>query len=283
MGLAFLSYAAKAETNENPFDYAANFCMNDEYKIINDSSFIYTQLICQTIDQIKETLVTSDTLQANELHLQTSRLLDEYLYAIESLEKNWVRSYGYIEKENLPAKAGQLVKQMEECSIEIRYIGGGESELTYNQYLYRDLFKNYVSKDFADFIEITARQAGVFSADAAIVISWEEIGSYIMDWETFIKSYPSSIFKEEAIESYYRYMYSFLFGDVNSPVIDIDNSGIIKADIRLAFNDFLIKYTDSNSAKILTYYLEEIKNNDGKPAEDLQNKIGKLMENLTKK
>lgn len=275
LGFIFFSFAVKGE-RKKAFDTITNYVV-DEYRV-NDSSFIYTELICSQINSVKNKLETSDTLQANQLYLQTRGSLEKYLYAIENTERNWVRRYDYIEK--LPEKAEQLIRQMEECNIEIRYVGGGESELIFNPFFYYNLFKDYVSKEFLDYIEIKARQNVVFSADAAVVVEWEEIGLYVIDWEMFIKNYPSSVFKKEAIDEYIRYMHLYLFGDYNSPVIDSDNPDIIRQDIRLEFNDFLKKYPDSNSAKTLTFYMEEMKNDNGIKLINLQEKVRKFMENL---
>ena len=140
------------------------------------------------------------------------------------------------------------------------------------------MFKNYVSKEFSDFIEIKARQDRMFSGDAAIVIPWEDISLYVMDWDNFITKYPSSFFIEKAIHEYFRYMSAFLFGDYNSLVWD--ESGTVKNDIHLVFNTFLKKHPNSKSAKILEFYLKEIEKNNEKVTDNLQEKVDEFMEQI---
>ncbi len=259
-------WAQEAEQTERPCE-------------INDSSFVYTRLIQHRITQVKTMLATSGTLQANRLYLQTDSLLEAYLHCLKNLNRKCLNNDALLTGAGLSPKIEQLIDQLKECNIEIRDIREGQSDMIYTPFFYYDLFKDYVSKDFRDFLKIKGRQnAGVFSADAAIVIPWEEIGQYVMDWESFIEKYPSSYFKGEAANEYFRYINSFLFGDYNSPVLD--ETSTIDKDIRPIFDNFLKKYPNSKSAQILTFYLEEVKNNEGKAINNLHKSVDEFIEQL---
>ena len=247
---------------------------------INDSSYVYIKLINEKINQVKKTLATSDASQANQLYLQTDTLLMEYVKALESMNMNWLDEYAFTVEDSLPANVKQLIAQLKECSVQPRDIGEGMSELVYTPFFHYNLFKDHVSKDFRDYIKIRACQDTIlFAADAGIIVPWEVVSSYAMDWETFMKKHPSSFFKDKAAEAYSFYMNVFLFGSDNTPVFDYSTQTIDK-DIRLVFDKFLKKYPNSNSAKILKFYLEEVKNNSGKMPDDLWEKVNKFMEEL---
>jgi len=242
-----------------------------------ESSYVYIQRISQWISQVKEKLTTFDTLQANQLYLQTYRVLGEYFHKLSDITWDWVRVYHHFSTD---PEVERLVAQLEECGIEVRYIGSGEWNLSFTQYFYYNLFKDYVSEEFRDFIRIKADQDEMISPDGEIVVPWEYIGSRLMAWDIFMEKYPSSIFMEEAIGEYSTYMHFFLFGDVHSPAWYGD--GIIENDIRLVFDAFLKKHPNTKSAKILTFYLNEIESNGGKVPSDIERRVTEFMRQLIK-
>lgn len=59
--------------------------------------------------------------------------------------------------------------------------------------LYYDMFKDYVTDDYKEYLKIWAKDSEeLYQADAGLLISFEEIGERIITWENFLNKYPDS-------------------------------------------------------------------------------------------
>lgn len=113
------------------------------------------------------------------------------------------------------------------------------------------VFKPYIQKDIAAYIDIMAKESNSPSLfDAAIVISWDELISRILEMEAFIQKYPNS----NRMMSIKNNMYpGYLFhGSSNTPAYGYDKPSRIDPDLRKAYDTALVEGThNSDILKII--------------------------------
>ncbi|KGE17180.1 hypothetical protein [Paenibacillus wynnii] len=113
------------------------------------------------------------------------------------------------------------------------------------------VFKPYIQKDIAAYIDIMAKESNKPSLfDAAIVISWEELIARSLEKEVFIKKYPKSN-RMASIQINLSVSYLF-YGSSNTPAYGYDKPTRIDPDLRKAYDSALSKGTkDSDILKMI--------------------------------
>ena len=101
------------------------------------------------------------------------------------------------------------------------------------------IFKPYISKDIAAYIDIMATESNQPSVfDAAIVISWTELTNRALAMENFVTKYPSSN-RNAAVKVELLYATSrLLYGANNTPAYDYDQL-VIEPKVRQVYEDAL--------------------------------------------
>lgn len=114
------------------------------------------------------------------------------------------------------------------------------------------IFKPYITKDIAAYIDIMATESNQPTLfDAAIVISWTELTNRALVLEDFVIKYPSSN-RTAAIQKETLFATSLLLhGSNNTPAYDYDEL-VIEPELRQAYED-AIKNGPGNS-RILTIF-----------------------------
>ncbi|MDQ0194338.1 hypothetical protein [Paenibacillus wynnii] len=113
------------------------------------------------------------------------------------------------------------------------------------------VFKPYIQKDIAAYIDIMAKESNKPSLfDAAIVISWDELIARSLAKESFIKKYPNSN-RTASIKINLSVSY-LLYGSSNTPAYGYDKPTRIDPDLRKAYDSALSKGTgDSDILKMI--------------------------------
>lgn len=101
------------------------------------------------------------------------------------------------------------------------------------------IFKPYVTKDIAAYIDVMAKESNQPSvSDAAIVIPWTELTNRALAIEDFVTKYPgsnrSTALQKELLNATSR----LLYGTSNTPAYDYDEQ-IIKPEVKKAYEDAL--------------------------------------------
>ncbi|SUA44041.1 Uncharacterised protein [Neisseria zoodegmatis] len=109
-------------------------------------------------------------------------------------------------------------QQAAAVGLEYVYLSEGEGVLRLKSDFMLNLFGCCVSPDYHAYLDTLAEtQKSVVATDAAVHVSWPELGDKVALWESFLSEYPNSRLKEQA-ESYYQgYLELFLLGADNTP------------------------------------------------------------------
>ena len=184
----------------------------------------------------------------NELNNLEATLLENYInYYDNKLEK-------YVLPDSVKVKS----LLCEKANIEFWDIGEGYTELRTEPYFYYNVFKNYVTKDYSDFLLIEAQDNSVlYSGDASLGISFQEVSERVLNWENYLNNYPKSKLFKQAREKYVAYCSTYLFGMDNTPTFEYSNNEIYPEN-QLEFNRFISKNPKSKLTALVNLLLTNI-------------------------
>lgn len=94
------------------------------------------------------------------------------------------------------------------------------------------LFANKVSPATQQFIEIQAEHdKKMVFGDAVILVSWQELGKRVADWEQFVQNNPQHPLAADANKQFEMYANAYLFGSDNTPVVNVGKDDPQLSDI----------------------------------------------------
>jgi hypothetical protein len=131
-------------------------------------------------------------------------------------------------------------------------------------------FRDFVSNDFRDYIDLMAIESNNTPAkDAALIISWEEILKRALNQEKFIAQYPDSKRIDNVKGLYKKYLTFTLFGLNNTPLFSYD-SNEIDSEAKQAYMEVLKTNADnSNYLAILSDYMSLLEENNYKLTDEI--------------
>lgn len=175
-------------------------------------------------------LANANAAQANQLYDAYRIDSDAILQAINDQELSFLENYTDDQYWQNDAKASEpqptaamLQKQQHLAQFGLRYVdvGEGMAEIAPLAKTETQLFADKVSPDYQMYILQQDHENNQLAAsDAAIVISWAELGTRVAFWESFIQTYPQSPLISEAKSRFVWYSNAFFFGLDNTPVAD---------------------------------------------------------------
>lgn len=229
------------------------------------STETYVAEIISKRQEIEKQLPGSTPDKAVALYRSLALCADTALLAISANEGAWLDKYVnyYSEKEGAyvpPADVKERIRLLATAGIEPWNIGEGYTELRLVPNFFTGLFKSSLPPDYNTFLDIRAAEDTVlYSADAGLMISFNQVGKRVLSWEKFLDTYPGSVFAPVAREYYERYFYDYLFGEDNTPSFEKrgDASSLDPAN-KKEYLDFIQQHGDTKAGKIVKLFLERI-------------------------
>ncbi len=200
--------------------------------------------------------------QGNEIYEEYVENMENRIKNFNELEADFLAIYtNYYEHEKdqyiFPDSLQQHVDLFKKSELEFWEIGEGFVEIRYQPYHYYNMFKGKVTDDYEYFLKNEAKENTVlYSADAGILISPEDVGNRVLTWERFINQYPKSALLEVATKLYQEYCYDYLMGMENTRTIDYSN-GNLESENQTEFNRFMRKNPLSPTTKIIKAFLKQ--------------------------
>lgn len=195
-------------------------------------------------------------------------IYDAYLTANEMLVGKITEAEGqlldkfYEEDAQTQIRVKKLGTLLEQYHLDYDEIGEGMVEIKTKNDYYHNIFKNYVSDDYKEYIAIKSEEDKVsYSADASLLISFEKIGERVIVWEKLLAKYPTSKLRNKIREQYQSYQSDYLFGMDNTSTIEYQSSekAFINAENIDEFNRFMRKYPLSPTNKLIKILLKNFK------------------------
>ena len=163
---------------------------------------------------------------------------------------------GDIDKEKL----NKQNKYLDNYGLEVIEIEEGFM-LTEKKDFYYNIFKNYVSDDYRDFIKLRSEDIDYIDYFSSLEEHPEIIADKVINWERFLEKYPDSKLRKKANDICYSYRSDYIFALTSLPTTEALKNGKINEGIK-ELNRFIKKYPNSPTTEIIKYYLENYKNED---------------------
>ncbi len=161
---------------------------------------------------------------------------------------------GDIDKEKL----NKQNKFLDNYGLEVVEIEEGFM-LTEKKDFYYNIFKNYVSDDYRDFIKLCSEDIDYIDYFSSLEEHPEIIADKVINWEKFLEKYPDSKLKKKANDICYSYRGDYIIALTSLPTTEALKNGKINEDVK-ELNRFIKKYPNSPTTEIIKYYLENYKN-----------------------
>jgi len=163
---------------------------------------------------------------------------------------------GDIDKEKL----NKQNKYLDNYGLEVVEIEEGFM-LTEKKDFYYNIFKNYVSDDYRDFIKLCSEDIDYIDYFSSLEEHPEIIADKVINWEKFLEKYPDSKLRKKANDICYSYRDDYILALTSSQTTEVLKNGKINEDVK-ELNRFKNKYPNSPTTKIIKFYLENYKNED---------------------
>ena len=174
----------------------------------------------------------------------------------EMLDNTFYIGEGNIDKEKL----NKQNKFLDNYGLEVIEIEEGFM-LTEKKDFYYNIFKNYVSDDYRDFIKLCSEDIDYIDYFSSLEEHPEIIADKVINWEKFLEKYPDSKLEKKANDIYYSYRSDYIFALTSSQTTEVLKNGKINEDVK-ELNRFINKYPNSPTTEIIKYYLENYKDED---------------------
>ncbi|WP_335984711.1 hypothetical protein [Fusobacterium polymorphum] len=172
------------------------------------------------------------------------------------LDSAFYNEKGYSDKEKL----NKQNKYLDNYGLEVVEIEEGFM-LTEKKDFYYNIFKNYVSDDYKDFLKLRSEDIEYIDYFSSLEEQPEIIADKVINWENFLEKYPDSKLKEKAQNICYTYRDDYILALTSSQTTEVLKNGKINEDVK-ELNRFKNKYPNSPTTEIIKYYLENYKNDD---------------------
>ena len=163
---------------------------------------------------------------------------------------------GDIDKEKL----NKQNKYLDNYGLEVVEIEEGFM-LTEKKDFYYNIFKNYVSDDYRDFIKLCSEDIDYIDYFSSLEEHPEIIADKVINWEKFLEKYPDSKLRKKANDICYSYRDDYILALTSSQTTEVLKNGKINEDVK-ELNRFKNKYPNSPTTEIIKFYLENYKNED---------------------
>ena len=163
---------------------------------------------------------------------------------------------GDIDKEKL----NKQNKFLDNYGLEVVEIEEGFM-LTEKKDFYYNIFKNYVSDDYRDFIKLRSEDIDYIDYFSSLEEHPEIIADKVINWEKFLEKYPDSKLRKKANDICYSYRDDYILALTSSQTTEVLKNGKINEDVK-ELNRFKNKYPNSPTTEIIKFYLENYKNED---------------------
>ena len=236
----------KEREKGNYFSYDSNKLF-EEFKMIKE--------------EISEVLKNSTQEEANKMYKDYLEDNNKILEKINENDYTMLDNAFYIGEGDIDKeKLNKQNKYLDSYGLEVTQIEDGFM-LTEKKDFYYNIFKNYVSDDYKEFLKLRSEDIDYFEDSNSFDKYLEIIADKIVAWEKFLEKYPDSKLKRKAQNMSYTYRAGYIFRLTSSETRESLMNGKANDAVK-EFNRFIKKYPNSPTSDIIKYYLENYKEED---------------------
>ena len=204
-------------------------------------------------------LKSSNQKEADRLFNQYYNEMSEYFYenGNEILNEN-IRNKSF-NKTELNEINNKILNKY---GLILEYAGEGTYAVGARPDFYYNIFKDYVSDAYKEYLKITAdKNEGNFADDAGITVTFKELADRIIVWENFMKKYPAADkdLKKNVKEKVLQYRNAYILGLDNTPTMSSGKNPSILEKNNREFDRFIKAYPKSPTVEIIKYFQKNYK------------------------
>ena len=211
-------------------------------------------------EEVINKLKTLSKEEANEIYEEYSVDNDKILEKINEIEDEMFSTEFYKDGNIEKDKLNKQNKFLDSYGLEVIQIEDGFM-LTEKNKFYYNLFKNFVTDDYKEFLKLRSEDIDCFEYSNSFDKYLEIIADKIVAWEKFLEKYPDSKLKRKAQNMSYTYRAGYIFRLTSSETRESLMNGKANDAVK-EFNRFIKKYPNSPTSDIIKYYLENYKEED---------------------
>ena len=236
----------KEREKGNYFSYDSNKLF-EEFKMIKEE----TSEVLKNSTQEEANKMYKDYLEDNNKILEK---INENDYTM--LDNAFYIGEGDIDKEKL----NKQNKFLDNYGLEVVEIEEGFM-LTEKKDFYYNIFKNYVSDDYREFLKLDSEDIDYLGYIDSVYEHPEILENGLISWENFLKKYPDSELKSQANSIYSDYQYDYINPLLSDSIKEALKNGKTN-EVLKQYNNFIKKYPNSPTTEIIKYYLENYREED---------------------
>ena len=227
------------------------------------SEVFLNQKILNEIESKKNNIIaklkSSNQKEADRLFNQYYNEMSEYFYenGNKILNEN-IRNKSF-NKTELNEINNKILNKY---GLILEYAGEGTYAVGARPDFYYNIFKDYVSDAYKEYLKITAdKNEGNFADDAGITITFKELADRIIVWENFMKKYPAADkdLKKNVKEKVLQYRNAYILGLDNTPTMSSGKNPSILEKNNREFDRFVKAYPKSPTTEIIKYFQKNYK------------------------
>ena len=232
----------------------------------SDESYKLFEKFANNKKEVMEKLKTLNKEEANKLYEQYVEDNENILYKIGEATEKFLDSiyYGSEEEQFTEKDWNDTNKILNKYDLELWDVGEGMVIIRELPHLYYDIFKDYVTDDYKEYLKNWAKDdEELYQADAGLCITFEELGDRITRWENLLNKFPNSTLKQRVVDLLNSYREDYILGMDNTPTRDggYDNVPItIYEEAKKEYDRFMKKYPNSPTVELIKYFIENYKN-----------------------
>lgn len=255
-------------------------CGKEEEKTkvaIEESNVEKSQVVAKIEDEEIRAILADETFKLLETFSENKKEIIEKLKTLNKEESNQLL-FTYISEntslleridatinaddrfENITEEGyDKLVKFFEKNEI-ILLDGPGKFWLAEFPDFYHNIFKEYVSEEYKEYLELTSKYKDRnFILIGTMDLSQADLGERIGNWEEFLLKYPNNVFKEDIEGNIVYYVQEIGYGLTSYK----DNGEIYISEENLKeYNRFIEEHPNTRTTKALKYLLKHYKEDD---------------------
>ncbi|PGH22240.1 hypothetical protein RN96_03525 [Fusobacterium polymorphum] len=260
--LLLLSFLLLSNCNKNKNEEKKN-----EKISFSDENYKLFEKFSNNKKNVMNKLKTLNKEEANKLYEQYVVDNNNILGEISEVTEEFLNNIYHEEEAEFTEKDwNDTNKILNKYDLELWDIGEGIVTIRELPHLYYDVFKDYVTDDYKEYLKIWAKDdEELYQADAGLVISFEELGERIITWENFLNKFPNSTLKQRVVDLLNSYREDYILGMDNTPTRDggYDNVPItIYEEAKKEYDRFMKKYPNSPTVQLIKYYLNNYQNDN---------------------
>jgi hypothetical protein len=139
-------------------------------------------------------------------------------------------------------------------------------------------YNTYLPQEFTDYFSVMAAESDeVYSRDAGLSISWDELAGRTINSEAYLIAYPENTIRKINVANLYMgYLSAYLFGQNNTPNRDY-NTNEVYEEVLESYRQTAQQYPETRTGQIIEDYLKLLEENGFVVSDDMLKTIGDYM------